>query len=584
MNRLFSIVIFLFLLSAVCWAGGNKETGAKPTSLVQKQTVSQYWIGDGGKGKSIAILAPKATGLAANQSYLPALVQGEFVSNFLSYSAISVLDRQRLDDQYAELLSGYYADNAQASLDLGHLTPTDYIMGGNITRTATGYVLQIQITKTTDKMTVSSYSGTFTFAELDNLMGIRRASLELLEKMGVTPTERMRTELAGAAEANHVNAQTALAQGIIAQQKGTVVEALTYYYEAATFDSGLAEVTSRSSILSAYIQSGNLGENVRNDIQQRNAWLKVLQEADKFYKAHPPYEILYNPALTQGKIDYSKETVDISFEVGLFSTEAGFRVLTDLKQGLEKTGRSKDWGFDNWPDSGDAAVLTGNILNYRIKAVLMDKNEIVIGNTEGEFKIENGLRFINDSKQLTFRGVDVNKISDNLLVSIVSVNGIDAKTMGERGYINISTGDAIILPVGFSIKINNGIISIAGDALNLRGEIIIPSKIGRRLITSIGDRAFQYGRFTSVTIPDSITSIGEWAFGFNNSLTNVIIGNNVTSIGTMSFSFGVTKITIPANVDLKDGHAFSNGFDDFYKNNGKRAGNYIYNGKNWKRE
>jgi hypothetical protein len=50
-----------------------------------------------------------------------------------------------------------------------------------------------------DKMTVATYSGTFTFAELDNLTGVRRASLELLQKMGVELTEKARQELAGAA-------------------------------------------------------------------------------------------------------------------------------------------------------------------------------------------------------------------------------------------------------------------------------------------------------------------------------------------------------------------------------------------------
>jgi hypothetical protein len=75
-------------------------------------------------------------------------------------------------------------------------------------------------------MTAASYSGTCTFAELDDLSGVRRASLDLLKKMGVEPTELTRTELAGAASANQVNAQTALAQGITAQRQGSEVAAM----------------------------------------------------------------------------------------------------------------------------------------------------------------------------------------------------------------------------------------------------------------------------------------------------------------------------------------------------------------------
>ncbi|MDR1902323.1 MAG: hypothetical protein LBQ88_08605 [Treponema sp.] len=50
------------------------------------------------------------------------------VSSFKGYSAVEVLDRERLDDQYAELLSGYYDENAEAGLDLGHLPPTGYAL------------------------------------------------------------------------------------------------------------------------------------------------------------------------------------------------------------------------------------------------------------------------------------------------------------------------------------------------------------------------------------------------------------------------------------------------------------------------
>jgi len=63
------------------------------------------------------------------------------VSNFSGYSAISVLDREKLDSVYDELFSGYYDENAEASWDLGRFAPTEYIMGGSITKTASGYAL-----------------------------------------------------------------------------------------------------------------------------------------------------------------------------------------------------------------------------------------------------------------------------------------------------------------------------------------------------------------------------------------------------------------------------------------------------------
>ncbi|MBQ4143298.1 MAG: leucine-rich repeat domain-containing protein, partial [Thermoguttaceae bacterium] len=56
-------------------------------------------------------------------------------------------------------------------------------------------------------------------------------------------------------------------------------------------------------------------------------------------------------------------------------------------------------------------------------------------------------------------------------------------------------------------------------------------------VTSIGHSAFYWCKsLTSVTIPDSVTSIGDHAFYGCRSLTSVTILNSVTSIGDGAFS------------------------------------------------
>ncbi|WP_237143199.1 leucine-rich repeat domain-containing protein, partial [Sediminivirga luteola] len=54
-------------------------------------------------------------------------------------------------------------------------------------------------------------------------------------------------------------------------------------------------------------------------------------------------------------------------------------------------------------------------------------------------------------------------------------------------------------------------------------------------VTSIGDQAFAYNQLTSVTISDSETSIGRAAF-YGNNLTSVTIPDSVTSIGIGAFA------------------------------------------------
>ena len=55
---------------------------------------------------------------------------------------------------------------------------------------------------------------------------------------------------------------------------------------------------------------------------------------------------------------------------------------------------------------------------------------------------------------------------------------------------------------------------------------------------------------TSITIPNSVTSIGEVAFGYCTGLTSVTIGNSVTNIGDYAFfgCTGLTSVTIPNSV------------------------------------
>ena len=70
-------------------------------------------------------------------------------------------------------------------------------------------------------------------------------------------------------------------------------------------------------------------------------------------------------------------------------------------------------------------------------------------------------------------------------------------------------------------------------------------------VTSIGNSAFwDCGSLTSVTIPNSVTSIGYCAFAYCTSLTNVTIPNSVTSVGESAFRSctRLSSVTIPNSV------------------------------------
>ncbi|MBO8423556.1 MAG: leucine-rich repeat domain-containing protein [Firmicutes bacterium] len=79
-------------------------------------------------------------------------------------------------------------------------------------------------------------------------------------------------------------------------------------------------------------------------------------------------------------------------------------------------------------------------------------------------------------------------------------------------------------------------------------------------VKSIGESAFyNCNVLTSVTIPDSVESIGDYAFYNCRGLTSVTIPDSVTSIGGSAFEdcTGLTSVTIPDSVTSIGGSAFS---------------------------
>jgi hypothetical protein len=91
------------------------------------------------------------------------------------------------------------------------------------------------------------------------------------------------------------------------------------------------------------------------------------------------------------------------------------------------------------------------------------------------------------------------------------------------------------------------------------GVVTIPSSLNSYPVVSIGNNAFFGSALTSVSIPNSVTSIGVGAFCNSPNLTSVSIPNSVTSIGDNAFGncTSLTSIVIPDSVTSIGYNAFS---------------------------
>ena len=141
---------------------------------------------------------------------------------------------------------------------------------------------------------------------------------------------------------------------------------------------------------------------------------------------------------------------------------------------------------------------------------------------------------------------------DGIYYDVLEDN-VASVTYGDTKYF----GD---ITIPSSIKVNDvdyAVTYISSWAFNNSSgltSVTIPNSV-----ISIGEMAFiDCSRLTSVTIPNSVTIIADEAFWGCSSLTSITIPNSVTRIGEAAFfqCKGLTSVTIPNSVKSIGGSAF----------------------------
>jgi len=112
--------------------------------------------------------------------------------------------------------------------------------------------------------------------------------------------------------------------------------------------------------------------------------------------------------------------------------------------------------------------------------------------------------------------------------------------------------------------LEKGSATVTGCVRRPPSDLLIPSELDGYPVTSIGKHAFEDQRISSVTIPNSVISIGDCAFLRCSSLTSVTIPDSVKSIGDWAFyNCNLTSITIPESVTSIGRNPFGLGRNPF---------------------
>ena len=114
-------------------------------------------------------------------------------------------------------------------------------------------------------------------------------------------------------------------------------------------------------------------------------------------------------------------------------------------------------------------------------------------------------------------------------------------------------------------------------------EVVIPDRLGGYPVISIADAFYYCSRLKNITIPNSVTTIEEYAFSDCTSLNSITIPSSVTSINDNAFykCYSLRSVTIPNSVTSINNNVFyrcNNLTDITIPNSIENIGSYAFYG------
>jgi hypothetical protein len=123
----------------------------------------------------------------------------------------------------------------------------------------------------------------------------------------------------------------------------------------------------------------------------------------------------------------------------LSNAKADFLSYSILSTSVIPYGKKMDVNMALINDEGETiSTISANIFGQA--GTLTQEQRYYYREVYGGIVSNVSVKPINKKFSLVFTGVDVNKLKDNTTIKIISVNGKDAETAGQTGYIKITVG------------------------------------------------------------------------------------------------------------------------------------------------
>ena len=241
-----------------------------------------------------------------------------------------------------------------------------------------------------------------------------------------------------------------------------------------------------------------------------------------------------------------------NFIVRLDLTNWDWGTITGATFTITVTAPSRDFTFD---------ATTGTIKKYNGNDTV-----VVIPPTISSWPVTKiGEDAFQDNTTITSVTIpdSVTEIGANAFAGCTNLTSVNYK--GDWSKLTIQSGNPAVQDAAneqlFDFKFTPDNTAVIVTRYNgTAADVTIPSRYKGKPVTMIDHAAFHDSAVTSVTIPDSVTSIPDDAFAFCSQLTNISIPNSVTFIGFSAFNSctSLKSITLPSSLSTIQSSAFYN--------------------------
>ena len=435
-------LLFAFPLSAAKKGDKSKGKSVPATASLNR-----------GKGLRITVPSPNASGLGDADSWAVQVIQDLMTTGFSTYTDMTVIDRSNealVIEEQKRSEKGTYSDTDY--LEMGKITQAQYLLVGKLTNAGGVYRLALNINDGTTNEIKASFNESVSLNDIQNGNATNQALLKLIPAMNLELTSEEINRLnAKATTAKSTDARTEstvnLAKGMAAEKNQNTVEALAYYASSMSKEAAI-----RYDNISLAVSTGNIREDIKNDIAARNAWLKMYADLQSYINKNA---ITFNYDVRPGEYetDYRNNTVTIPFTYFYEVNPTAIDVYTQIEKGLQATGNKKKWSVDyddfdiNAPtyivyfelknDSGKLLGTTAVELRDGVVSTAINRaREDIANNREAEMKTTSAgsakMRFTHSSGRsynndkvvkhaVEFSKIPYTEITDNLKFGISKI-------------------------------------------------------------------------------------------------------------------------------------------------------------------